>query len=505
MKKRIVAMVAMLALCVVGFAAEKTTRKPVNDYHIKKLGRNKFFKNADYRKVKTFADFAAIAGEKYAKDILEGLTQLGATDMNDAFLAQLASGVTAIEGEIPYGTAFEWMFYRKNGVVRTMSKPTWEGKDAKGQPEAIQAYLFDFCSQGQRYYMAVPKACLNLSLIKKEPYEAACNMIIRKQNDCASVGESVTVDLSGSKGLEDLKLMISPDGAAITPSGDMVWTVVFPAAGEYTVAAEGVACDRQPVTCQSETLKVVPAIECEVSVDPGCNVVGKPIAINAKTGAGELAQLTIKNESGMVVYSQEKPQTPISFTAKMPGVYSIEAKTTGECNLVKTGQSQLRLVKPILSPFYVLGEAGFMLAKGTYSSYLYPRLGAGVWLADQLLSLEVLPGAGISLTDLPFHHFFMIDARLAVHPGQAYLGAGIGLSGKVRDAEPGLPTGEWKSDFDLSFAAGYYLTPDRNMAVIGEFRLPVAEGVPVKYNHAFQVGFRYIFPIKSGKNPCDQQ
>jgi hypothetical protein len=494
----------MLALCVVGFAADKAPRKPVNDYHIKKLGRNKFFKNADYRKVKTFADFAAIAGEKYAKDILEGLTQLGATDLNDAFLAQLKTGVTAVEGEIPYGTAFEWMFYRKNGIVRTMSKPTWEGKDAKGQPAGIPAYLFDFCSQGQRYYMAVPKACLNLSLLRKEAYESICKMVINKQAECATVGETVTIDLSGSQGLQNLELAISPEGATITPAGDMVWTVVFPAVGDYTVTAQGMACDQQIVNCQSENLKVVLPIECEISVDPACNVTGKPIAINAKTGAGELAQLTIKNESGAIVYNQENPNTPISFTAKMPGVYSIEAKTTGECNLVKTAQSQLRLVKPIASPFYVLGEAGFMLAKGTYSSYLYPRLGAGVWLADQLFSLEVLPGAGLSLTDLPFHHFFMIDARLALHPGQGYFGAGIGLSSKVRDAEPGLPTGEWKSDFDLSFAAGYYLTPERNMAVIGEFRLPVAEGVPVKYNHAFQLGFRYIFPIKSSKNPCDQ-
>lgn len=504
MKKRIIAFLAFAAFTVAGFAADKVIRKPVNDYHIKKLGVNKFVKNSDYRKVKNFSDFAAMAADKYAADIQLGLVQLDEAAMYESIIAYFKNNPQAAEGEIPYGSTMEWMFFRKNGLVRTMARPVWEGKDASGQPATIPAYLFDVYGEGQHYQMAVPKACLNLALIKKEPFVASCNMVIKKQYECATVGENITVDMSASEGLKEVKLSVSPEGATVTPAGDMLWTVVFPSAGEYTVNAEAISLANQAVNCQSEALTVVDPLELELAVDPACSVVRKPVTINTTVKGGDLTKLTIKNESGAVVLNQENPEDAVTFKTKEAGMYQVEAEAKGECNQVKNVISQLRFEKPILSPFYLIGEAGFMLAKGTYSSYFYPRFGAGVWLSDHMLSLELLPGAGLSLAGEAFHSFFMVDARLALHPGQAYLGAGVGLSSKVRDAEPGHDSGVWESDFDLSFAAGYYLTPEKNMAIIGEFRMPIGENIPIKYNHAIQLGFRYIFPINSGKNPCEQ-
>ncbi len=504
MKKRIIAFLAVTAFTVAGFAADQVVRKPVNDYHIKKLGVNKFIKSSDYRKVKTFSDFAAIASEKYAADIQLGLTQLDENTLYEALIEYFKNNPEAVEGEIPYESVMEWMFFRKNGLVRTMAKPVWEGKDASGQPVTIPVYLFDVYAQGFHYQMAVPKACLNLTLVKKEPFVATCNMVIKKQYECATVGESITVDMSASEGFKEMKLSVNPEGVTITPAGEMIWTVVFPSAGEYTINAEGMSLANQIVNCQSEVLTVVDPLELELAVDPACSVVRKPVTINTTVKGGDLTKLTIKNESGAVVLNQEKPGDAVVFKTKEAGMYQVEAEAKGECNQVKNVISQLRFEKPVLSPFYLVGEAGFMLAKGTYSSYLYPRFGAGVWLSDHLLSLELLPGAGLSLTHEPFHSFFMVDARLALHPGQAYLGAGIGLSGKVRDAEPGHDSGVWESDFDLSLAAGFYLNPEKNMAIIGEFRMPIGENIPIKYNHAIQLGFRYIFPINSGKNPCEQ-
>lgn len=505
MRKRIIALLAVTAFTVAGWAAGQAPRKPVMDYHIKKLGVNKFVKIADYRKVKTFADFAAIAVEKYAQDIQTGLTQLESAEIYEGLMAYLKNSAASTEGEIPYGTTLDWMFYRKNGIVRTMAKPVWEGKDASGQPYGIPAYLFEFCFQGNKYYMAVPKACLNVSLLKKEPYVSSCNMTIKMLGECATVGETVAVDLNESQGLSNIKISVSPEGAQINANGELAWNVVFASPGEYTITAEGQACDGQIVTCKSETIKVVPALELQVAVDPSCNVTRKPVTIKATATAGTLAKVTVKDENGAVVLQQDNPIGPITFTSKHPGVFHVEAVANGECNQTKTAMGDIRFEKPILSPFYLIAEAGVMMAKGTYSAYLYPRFGAGVWLSENLLSLELLPGAGLSLGGEAFHNFLMIDARLALHPGQAYLAAGIGLSGKVRDAEPGLDTGVWESDFDLSFAAGYYLTAARNMAVIGEFRMPIGEDMPIKYNHAFQLGFRYLFPINSGKNPCEQK
>lgn len=500
MKKRISICMVLFAMFCFGLAAEKLP-KPVKNFHIKRLGKNKFFKLADYRKVKSFADFSKLAGEKYAKDIQAGLLQVDYANLTEPLMGYFKEKAVASESELPFDTTFKWMFYRKNGRVRTMVDAVWQGRNPRGLPLAVPAYVFDFCYQGKRYYFAVPKACLNLSLLKEEVLGPACNMKVEKSSDCLKAGDSVTVDLTASKDLTDLKITVTPEGAEVQPQGPNRWLVRFPKAGEYTISAEGVGCDGTVVPCIKEGVKVEALTECQVAVAPQCSVINKPITIQYSATGGKVTSVVVRDAAGAEVLKKDDPAEPVQFLSKTDGVYKVEVEAVGPCNQKKNAVSEFKLLQPLDSPFYLLGEIGFNLTKGCYSGYEYQRVGAGVWLVKKKLSFELLPGYAVSLTGGNFNNYFMLDGRLALHAGQLYTAAGIGIAGKVRDDEGGK-YGEWKSAATLSLAAGVYLNAVKSLSLQGEFRFPVGSNMPVKYYHAFMLGVRYTHQLKSKADPC---
>ncbi|HNX96482.1 MAG TPA: hypothetical protein PKK12_02275 [Candidatus Aminicenantes bacterium] len=505
MNRRTVAWMVLIAMCCFGTLVAAGP-KPVKDFQIVQMERNPFFKVSDIRKVASFADFGKLATEgKYAKEIGAGLEQLEAANLNEPLMNFFKAPGAVSEGELAQDTSFQWMFYRKNGRARVMVNPVWVGRKNKPSPQNIAAYLFDLCFQGKRYSFALPKACMNLSLLKVTDLAPAAEIKVDKAGECLKTGDSVTVEMEVSTDLANAKLTVTPDGAEVQNPDANHWTVRFPAAGEYTLVGESQRCDGETLKSGPVTLKVVPLTTLAMTVTPDCSVIKKPVVIETKVEGGTLSQLVVRDEKGTEVLNQKNPAAQVQFTTRIAGQYQVEAEAVGECDQKKTSQATLRFLKPLDAPVYLFGEAGLMLAKGCYSGFEYQRVGAGFWLIQKKLAFEVTPGLALSLTGTtPFHNFAMIDGRVALHLDRVYAALGAGYSGKVRDYEvnEGEDYGEWKSAFTMSTILGYYLNPARTWSLMGEFRFPVASDMKVKYNHAFLLGVRYTWQLKSKKNPC---
>ncbi len=508
MNQRTVVWLALIAVCCVGMLSAAGP-KPVKDFQIVQMERNPFFKISDIRKVAGFADFGTLAaGKKYAKEIELGLGQVDGAVLYEPLMNFFKTPGAVSEGELAQDTAFQWMFYRKGGKARVMANPVWVGRKNKPSPQNIAAYLFDLCLQGKRYSFAVPKACMNLSLLKVADLASTADIKVDKAGECLKTGDSVSVEMVASPDFSDSKLLVTPEGAEVQAQDANHWVVRFPAAGEYTLVGESRRCDGELLKSGPVTLKVVPLTTLEMTVAPDCSVIKKPMVIETQVAGGKLSQLVVRDERGVEVLNQKDPATRVPFTTKKAGTYQIEAEAVGECDQKKTSQATVRFLNPLNSPFYLFGEMGLMLAKGCYSGFEYQRVGAGLWIVPQKFSLEFTPGLALSLTGTErFHHFLMVDGRLALHLNRIYAALGAGYNSKVRDNEEndGEVYGEWKSAFTLSTILGYYLNPARSWSLMGEFRFPVSSDIKVKYNHAFMLGVRHTWQLKSKKNPCLQE
>jgi hypothetical protein len=139
--------------------------------------------------------------------------------------------------------------------------------------------------------------------------------------------------------------------------------------------------------------------------------------------------------------------------------------------------------------FYGLFEVGGMLAKGTYTGYLFGRLGFSYLIVPERLSLIVSGGGAVKLAGDRFKSHFLSNLLLNLHMGAAFLGAGVGYSTEVRDDG-------WDGGLDVVGNLGFdiYKGFNKKASIFGEVRLSVGRGdFTISDTHSLALGFRYLF------------
>jgi hypothetical protein len=381
-----------------------------------------------------------------------------------------------------------WMLFRDGKVVKDV---IWAGK----QP--LEVNMLTIRKGDKDYHFIVPKPCGNIALVGDSYAVPTCSMTVSPEK--AKVGETITVDLSGSTGATKMVVNVyHPAGKLIETktltAGDTVWKTSFKETGDYLFEAEvfnvdGVVCP-SPCKAKVEVINIPP--QCSLAVSPTSCYTGQPVKMDAsgstdKDGKVVKADFTV-SKGGAVADQNAVTSEPFVWDKafKKSGHYTVNLKVTDNVGAVSTNTCESSL--DVQKRLYGLVEAGPMLAKGTYSGYVFARVGFAYLIVPEKLSMLMSVGGAVTLTGAPFKSHFLSNLLLLVHFNDFYIGGGVGYSSKVR-----VP--DWKAAFNVVGNIGYDVYKAFNMkgSIFAELRVPIIKGLPFKEAHEILLGFRLLF------------
>ena len=416
--KKISALIVVLMMSLflsLNILAETKEIRELNRFPLMKISP-KGIKNVD--------DFKALV-EKYSGRIKEGFEKTDEASLYDDFMLQIRSG-NFEEGIIPHGQYFKWMLFYSQNQTKVAQDVEWAGNTT------VNAYVVTVLKEQEckKYVFLIPKVCGNVCLVEKTSEDVICNIELTPKE--AQIGDSVTVDMSGSKCANTYDITVYFEGKPVASkkltNGEKSWQTRFNEAGVYEITA--LAVNNEGIASKNE---------CKASIG-----------------------------ISKAIISQEQPPQ--------------------EAACLKTIVAQKVL--------YFLVEGGPMFAKGTYTGYIFARLGFAFFIIPDKLSLIVSGGYAICLGSDLFKNHFLSDSLLNIHFKKFFVGGGFGFSSKVRDAvyEDGVLRPEWKSNIDIVGNVGYEMFSIKNSksSIFGEIRIPIHKGLEFKRDHAFLLGFRVL-------------
>lgn len=433
-------------------------------------------------------DFNALL-VKYEKEIEKGFTAAGSASLYPDFMEQVKNASIKIKQDvIPKGQQMQWMLFRAGKVVKDVE---WAGK------KPLEVHMLTIQKDCKDYHFIVPKPCGNIALVGETNSIPECGLIVSPVK--AKIDETITVDLSGSKCATKMVVKVyHPAGTLVETkeltAGDTVWKTSFKETGEYFFEAEAFNADG--VVCQNECKASIEIInlppQCGLAVSPTSTYTGMPVKLDASgstdpDGKVAKADFTISKD-GAVADQKAVASEPFVWDKifKKSGKYKVNLQVADNYGAVSTNtcESSVEVQKRL----YGLVEAGPMLAKGTYSGYVFARVGLAYLIVPEKLSVLMSVGGAITLTGAPFKSHFLSNLLLLVHFNDFYVGGGIGYSSKVREPD-------WKGAFNIVGNIGYDVYKAFNMkgSIFGELRIPVIKGVPFSEAHAILLGFRLLF------------
>lgn len=479
----------LLVLSVASFAAtHKLTRIGVNTF-------------ARIRGDVPTAQVMKTIAQNYAGDIKIGLDKVGQGDMYLPFLEQLKAA-TFVDKSIPVGDKFIWMFFRVNGKVQVWEDVEWAGQ------KPLDVFSFSVTKDNKVYEYVIPKPCGNIAFykvtdVKVPALPATCNLVVSPAK--ANINEPITVDMTGTKNATAMDVEVfTAQGTKVgahsfTPSA-MKWQTTFDKPGEYVFKAKAVNADGVASTnlCQAKTyVNFPPVCKLWMSCLPCDEYVGRPITfdVSGSTDAdGQIAKASfqITDEAGNVVDSFTKTEKPFVWEKvfKKAGKYTVSVIVFDDMGAASGAGDPCKLAFEVTQKrFFFLAEFGGLLARGTYSGYVFGRLGLLYSLAPDALDLIVRAGGAIPTAGAPWKFIWMADALLNLHLGDAaYIDGGLGYSTQEQP--------ERKGGIDLIGAFGVNLFNNYTSAgsIFAEVRVPVLTADRDWDNHhKLLLGFRYIF------------
>ena len=229
--------------------------------------------------------------EKTRADVASILQQAGWKGNVDD-LRRAAATATITEVKLPKGTRLPYMSARKDGKPVALIDVLWDGE------EPIEAYVFEFASNGRRYRCVTPKPCSNfltidlgpdqpaLQLIKSAPAEAGlCEPIPMKitvRNICTLPLTRVLVADTLPAGLKmaDGRTTLNLDAGDLKPGTgkEFTFNVVASAPGGFVNTVHAAAAEGGAIEATATTLVRAPvlAIECNA---PAEVIIGRPAEI----------------------------------------------------------------------------------------------------------------------------------------------------------------------------------------------------------------------------------
>jgi hypothetical protein len=427
--------------------------------------------------------------EKYAEDIKMGFEKIGASFLYSDFMEQVKT--VPIEAKvIPKGQHIEWMLFRAGGKVKAVKDLEWAGRNT------LDVFGFAIQKECKDYIFITPKPCGNIALVEIRNSIATCEMEVTPLK--ANIGDTITVDMSGSKCATRMEVKVfHPAGTMIDKAdltaGNAQWTTSFKEPGDYFIKGEafnvdGVASSNE---CEAKVYINYPPV-CDLKVEPTSGYVGQLFKLDAsgstdKDGKVVKAEFTITKD-GTEVDKHTVTAEPFIWETKFKksGIYKIFLKVTDDFDAVSANVCEFSL--EVQKRFYALVEGGPMLAKGTYSGYIFGRLGFGYLIVPERFSLIMSAGGAITVAGDPFKSHFLSNLLLNVHFNAFYLGGGVGYSSEVR-------TPDWDAGFDIvgNIGVDVFKSFNKKGSIFAELRVPVHSGLKFEDAHALLLGFRFLF------------
>jgi hypothetical protein len=406
------------------------------------------------------------------------------------FMEQVNQG--AIEEIIvPKGQEIKWMVFRVGKKIKVKQDLIWAAN------KTLPAFALTVPYECKEYILIIPKPCGNLSLIEVRNSKATCDMKVSPEK--ANIGDTITVDLSNSKCASKFEVKVyHPEGTLIAKeelaAGNPVWTTQFKESGDYFIKAEAFNPDGIASTdsCEAKVYINFPP-ECNLVVEPTKTFVGNTVKMDAsgstdKDGKVVKADFTITDKKdGSEVETKSVTADPLIWERKFgkPGYYKISLKVADDFNAVSANNCEVDI--EVHKRFFWVAEAGPMLARGTYTMYVFGRLGLAYFIVPDTLDIMVTAGGAINLGSDRFKSHFLSNLLLTAHFNAFYFGAGVGYTTKVRD--------DWDSGVDLVGNIGVDIFKNFNSrgSIFAELRVPLREGLSFDDAHEILVGFRLLF------------
>jgi hypothetical protein len=426
--------------------------------------------------------------EQNADRIKEAFEKADAGYLYEGFMAQVNSGAIE-ETQLPKGQEIPWMAFKVGKKIKAVKGLVW----AANKPLDVFALTVEY--ECKDYVLIIPKGCGNISVMDIKNTYPTCDIKVSPEK--VDVGGEITIDLSGSKCAVKYEITLIHDGnpLPVKTVTDPVVKAKFDKPGKYTVKAKAFNADGVASTndCEAEFYIGYPP-KCDLKVTPTDGYVGQPFSLDAsgstdQDGQVVKADFSIKDQGGNEVDTKTVTPPPLVWEKKFKksGIYKIWLQVTDDFNAVSDNNCELEV--KVQKRFYGLFEAGGMLAKGTYTGYLFGRLGFSYLLVPERVSLIVSGGGAVKLAGDRFKSHFLSNLLLNLHMGDFFLGAGVGYSTEVRDDG-------WDGGLDVVGNLGFdiYKGFNKKASIFGEVRLSVGRNdFTISDTHSLLLGFRYLF------------
>jgi hypothetical protein len=418
------------------------------------------------------------------------------------FIDQLNSAAF-LEKAIPVGDKFYWMLFRIKGKVKVWEDVEWAGK------KPLEVFSFTVKKDNKNYEFVIPKPCGNIALYKVSeavkiiPPAAICNLLVTPAK--ANVNEMITVDMSGTKNATTMDVEVfTAQGTkitshAFTPASPK-WQTKFDRPGEYVFKAKAIneegKISENP--CQAKVaINFPPVCKLWTSCLPCEDYVGKPIVFDANGSTdvdGQIvkASFEITDEAGNVIDSFMDTEKPFVWEKvfKKAGKYGVNVVVFDDMGAPSSNADPCRITLDVTQKrFFFLAELGGLLARGTYTGYIFGRLGLMWNLVPDAMDIILRAGGALPSRGVPWKAFFMGDLLMNFHLGPSvYAEAGIGCSTKEQE--------DRKNGLDLVGAFGLNIFNNYRHAgsVFAEVRAPIiTKDRSFDKHHKLLLGFRYIF------------
>jgi len=452
----------------------------------KKLTRVGIYPLMQKGKIASVEDLQKLV-EEHAEDIKIGFEKAGASSLYPAFMEEVRSGEIE-ETVIPKGEHVEWMVFKVGKKVKAVDDLVWAAN------RTLDVFVLTVSYECKDYKMAIPKLCGNITLLHARNSVPVCDLQVTP--DKANVGDPIKIDMSGSKCAVKMKVTVNYEGQYLE-SQDLspdnpVWETKFNKPGNYEIMGEAFNADGVASTneCKAKVYINYPP-ECDLQVTPASGYVGQSFKLDAsgstdKDGKVEKAEFTINDEKGGQVDKKEVgPPLVYEKVFNKSGRFNVYLKVTDDFDAVSANTCQFRV--EVQKRFYLLAEAGPMIAKGTYTCFAFGRLGFAYLLVPERLSILASAGGALKFSGDAFKNHFLSNLLLNVHMDGFFIGGGIGYSSQVRD--------DWDAGFDIVGNIGFDIWKafNKKASLFGEIRVPMQEGLTFEDAHAFLVGIRFLF------------
>ncbi|UCH96029.1 MAG: hypothetical protein JSV88_04045 [Candidatus Aminicenantes bacterium] len=425
--------------------------------------------------------------EKHADRIKEAFEKAEAGYLYDGFMAKVSSGEIE-EKQLPKGQEIPWMAFKVGKKIKVVKDLVW----AANKPLDVFALTVEHDCKD--YVMIIPKGCGNLTVMDIKNTYATCDIKVTPEK--VNIGDEITVDLSGSKCAVKYEVTVLYEGSQVDfkELTDPVWKTKYDKTGNYTITAKAFNTDGVASTNDCEAkFSITYLPECDLKVDPVDGYVGQPFTLDAsgstdQDGQVVKAEFIIKDKNGNEVDTNTITTTPLVWEKKFnkSGRFKVWLQVTDDFGAVSAKACELEV--KVQKRFYVLFELGPMLAKGTYTGYVFGRLGFSYLIVPERLSVIASGGGALKLAGDAFKNHFLSNLLLNLHLSDVFLGAGVGYSTEVRD--------DWEGGMDFVGNIGFDIFKGFNKkgSIFGEVRIPFGrEDLDTSDAHSFLLGFRYQF------------